>query len=257
MSGATGEALPIVVSNERSSFDSIDLADRTIDVGVVGTTSSFPGTSSGDRPLVVVSRVLLEADFAAAGRPNPLNSARATHELWIDGPPEAVLASLDDLGVFPLSTLTADDVRDIPYIDAAIDTFTVLNVLGMVALMLVVVVAIVYLQARQRDRALGAVLSARMGMTMVMLRRSLVAELAAVLGVALLIGGVVGAVSVGVVVPSVDPLPTVPPNPLILGPWWGLLTAGLLLVAASWVGGMLAARTARARSVGEVMRAEE
>ena len=45
-----------------------------------------------------------------------------------------------------------------------------------------------------------------------LLRRSLVVELGVVLGIALVIGGLVGIISVAVVVPSLDPLPTVPPD---------------------------------------------
>ena len=250
--------LPIVVSNgDGSSFDSIDLAQLSVPVRVVGRTSSFPGTSSQDRPLIVVSRDALEATFAASGQPNPLNVAQGATELWIRGPAPEVLSSVDRLGVLPLTTLTADEVKDIPYIDAAIDTFVMLNVLGVAALVLVLVVAIVYVQARQRARVLGAALSARMGMTDAMLRRSLVIELGAVLGVALVIGGLVGVVSVAVVVPTLDPLPTVPPAPLILRPWWAMVAAGLVLAVASLVGGALAARAARDVSLGEVMRAAE
>ena len=250
--------MPIVVSNGSGwAFDSIDLAQLSVPVRIVGRTSSFPGTSSEDRPLIVVSRNVLESTFRAAGQPNPLNVAQGATELWIRGPAPQVLGSIDALGVLALSTLTADEVKDLPYIDAAIDTFTMLNVLGVVALVLVLVVAIVYVQARQRGRVLGAALSARMGMTTRMLRRSLVAELGTVLGVALVIGGLVGVVSVAVVVPTLDPLPTVPPDPLILRPWWAMVAAGVVLAVASVVGGALAARSARNVSLGEVMRAAE
>ncbi|MGZ5328876.1 MAG: FtsX-like permease family protein [Actinomycetota bacterium] len=250
--------MPIIVSNGAGRmFDAIDLAQLSVPVRIVGRTSSFPGTSSEDRPLIVVSRDVLESTFRAAGQPNPLNVAQGATELWIRGPASEVLDSVGQLGVLPLSTLTAGEVKDIPYIDAVIDTFTMLNVLGVVALVLVLVVAIVYVQARQRGRELGAALSARMGMTGRMLRWSLVAELGAVLGVALVIGGLVGIMSVAVVVPTLDPLPTVPPDPLILRPWWALAVAGVVLALASLVGGALASRAARTVSLGEVMRAAE
>ena len=67
-----------------------------------------------------------------------------------------------DAGVDTYLTITADEVSDIPFIKAAIDTFIVLDVLGIVALILVLVVAIVYLQARQRSRVVSTALSARM-----------------------------------------------------------------------------------------------
>jgi putative ABC transport system permease protein len=250
--------LPIIVSNGGGfSFDSLDLAQLKVPVRIVGTTTSFPGTSTDARPLIVVDRPTLEAYFQAAGQPNPLNVTQGATELWIRGPAPEVLDSIDRLGVFPLSTLTVDEVKDIPFINAAVDTFVMLNLLGIAALMLVLVVAIVYVQARQRSRTLGAALSARMGMTTTMLRRSLVVELGAVLGVALVIGGLVGVVTADVVVPALDPLPTVPPSPIILRPWWAMVAAGIVLVLASIVGGVLAARAARDVSLGEVMRAAE
>jgi DNA-binding IscR family transcriptional regulator len=52
-------------------------------------------------------------------------------------------------------------------------------------------------------------------------------------------------------------LPSVPPGPIILRPWWAMVAAGLVLVLASVVGGVLAARAARDVSLGEVMRAAE
>ena len=171
------------------------------------------------------------------------------------GPPTEVLATADQLGAFVLATLTADEVKDIPYIDAAIDTFAMLNLLGVTALLLVLVVAIVYVQARQRARVLGAALSVRMGMTARTLRRSLVAELGAILGVALVLGGLVGIVSVSVVVPTLDPLPTIPPPPLLTDPWIALAVAGVVLLAASLIGGAVAAGASRRASLGEVMRA--
>ncbi|HEY8018502.1 MAG TPA: FtsX-like permease family protein [Actinomycetota bacterium] len=250
------EPLPIVVSNGRGiAVSSIDLGQSTVPVRVVGTTTSFPGTSSAERPLIVVDRDRLEATFAALGQPNPLNIAQGSTELWVHGPPTEVLDSADQLGVFVLATLTADEVKDIPYIDAAIDTFAMLNLLGVTALLLVLVVAIVYVQARQRARVLGAALSVRMGMTARTLRRSLVAELGAILGLALVLGCLVGIVSVSVVVPTLDPLPTIPPPPLITDPWVALGVAGVVLLAASFVGGAVAARASRRASLGEVMRA--
>jgi putative ABC transport system permease protein len=250
------DPLPIVVSNGGGiAVSSIDLGQSTVPVRVVGTTTSFPGTSSSDRPLIVVDRDRLEAKFAALGQPNPLNVTQGSTELWVHGPPTEVLDTTDQLGSFVLATVTADEVKDIPYIDAAIDTFAMLNLLGVTALLLVLVVAIVYVQARQRARVLGAALSVRMGMTARTLRRSLVAELGAILGLALVLGGLVGIVSVSVVVPTLDPLPTIPPPPLITDPWITLAVAGVVLLAASFVGGAVAARTSRRASLGEVMRA--
>ena len=71
---------------------------------------------------------------------------------------------MGELEAFPLGTLTADDVKDVPFIAASIDTFSMLNILGLAAGVLVIGVLVVYLQARQRARTVSNVLSMRMGM---------------------------------------------------------------------------------------------
>jgi hypothetical protein len=79
-------------------------------------------------------------------------------------------------------------------------------VLGIVALILVLVVAIVYMQARQRSRVVSTALSARMGLSEGALRRSVVLELSAVLFAALAVGGTVGMIGAAYVTPYLDPL---------------------------------------------------
>ena len=87
----------------------------------------MPGTSS-DRPVFMVAEARLMAAFA--GMPNPLNVVQATREMWIHGPADAAVAAASDAGVESYLTITADQVSDIPFIKAAIDTFLVLNLLG-------------------------------------------------------------------------------------------------------------------------------
>ena len=125
---------------------------------------------------------------AFAGRADPLNADQTTREMWIRGPSAAVVAAASDAGVSSYLTITADEVADIPFIRAAIDTFLVLDVLGVVALLLVLVVGVVYLQARQRSRILSMALSTRMGLEPGTMRRSLVLELLIVLFSALVVG---------------------------------------------------------------------
>ena len=113
--------------------------------------------------------------------------------MWIRGPSDAVVeAAASDAGVGSYLTITADEVADIPFIKAAIDTFVVLDVLGVVALLLVLVVGVVYLQARQRSRILSMALSTRMGLGPGTMRRSLVLELMIVLFAALAVGATTG-----------------------------------------------------------------
>ena len=124
-----GAALPVILSNG-GDYDpsSIDLSDKAVPIEIVGRATSFPGTSTSDRPLLVVDRDALAEHFTDI--PDPLNTPMASAEFWVAGPTDEILASLADIGATPYSVLTADEVEDIPFIDAAIQTFLMLDVLG-------------------------------------------------------------------------------------------------------------------------------
>ena len=146
---------------------------------------------------------------------------------------DQALAAISQLDAFPLGTLTAQDVKDVPFIQAAIETFSMLNVLGLAAALLVIGVLVVYLQARQRARTVSNVLSMRMGMRDRQAGAALVLELAAMLLVAFVLGASLGMVAGRLVSPLLDPLQTIPPAPLFDAPLavvgWTLV--GLALVA--------------------------
>src|SRR4030095_11190614 len=96
--------------------------------------------------------------------PNPLSVASASDELWIRGTPRAARAALAELDSTPSLVLTADEVKDISYIAAVIDTFLVMNGLGVLAALLVFAAMLMYLQTRQRAEIVSYGLSLRMGM---------------------------------------------------------------------------------------------
>ena len=212
---------------------------------------SFPGSSS-QSPVVVVSR-----DAALRAFPtgfNLLTMGGSSTEFWMHGPTRAVLDAIARAHFAPYSVLTADQVRDIPFIVAAVNTFLTLDVLGIMALLLVVVLATGYLQVRQRPRIVAAGLSSRMGVSSSMLRRALILELGGVLIGAMLIGAPTGLIASAVVLRSLDPLASIPPQPFFAGPWIGLIVTGTALVAASVFGGWIVDRATREADLAEVMR---
>jgi putative ABC transport system permease protein len=249
-------AVPVVVANGGGlAPTTMEIARETVPVRVVGEAAAFPGASSDRRPLLVVDRAALADAFS--GLPDPLLVPRATSEVWIDGPPDDVQPRLRELGLRPLLVITADEVEDIPFIDAVVQTFLVLQVLGFSAVVLLLVVGVVYLHARQRSRAVATTLSDRMGMPRSTMRTASILELGALLLVSLVVGTVTGAVATGVIVPSIDPLPTIPPDPLLAFPFAAIVTTGLFLAVAAILGGTSADRGARRISTAEVMRVAE
>ena len=248
----SGDRLPVVLAyGQGIAPAAIEIQQHIVPIDIVATASGVPGTSS-TKPVFVVATDRLYDAFAGLG--DPLNEVQATREMWIRGPADQVLAAAADAGVYTYQTITADEVSDIPFIKAAIDTFIVLEVLGIVALILVLVVAIVYMQARQRSRVVSTALSARMGLSEGALRRSVVLELSAVLFPALAVGGTVGMIGAAYVTPYLDPLPTDPPDPVSVLPWAAVAAAAVGLAVTAIVGGWLSTRAARDVRLGEALR---
>ncbi|MGZ4110290.1 MAG: hypothetical protein ACXVP7_11475, partial [Actinomycetota bacterium] len=230
------------------------MQQQTTPIDIVARTSSFPGTSSG-RPVFIVAAGPLARAFA--GKPDPLNEPQVTREMWIRGPADPILAAASRAGVGSFLTITAAGVEDIPFIQAAVDTYLVLNVIGVVALILVLIVAVVYLQARQRARVVASALSLRMGLRSGTMRRSLAIELGALLFGGLVFGGATGMFATTVVVPHLDPLPTIPPSPISIVPVVAMASVAVFLVIAAVAGGWIADRATRGVRLGEVLRVAE
>jgi putative ABC transport system permease protein len=246
--------LPVLLVQGQGTPTAIEVSNAETPIEVVGRARAFPGVYSDD-PMLVVDAAGLEERLG--GRHNPLRRPGARTELWIAGDTDEALADVSQLEAFPLGTLTAQDVKDVPFIQAAIETFSMLNVLGLAAALLVIGVLVVYLQARQRARTVSNVLSMRMGMRDRQASAALVLELAAMLLVAFVLGAALGMVAGRLVSPLLDPLQTIPPAPLFDAPLVvvGWTLAGLAVIAVA--GGWLVHRRASAVDLGEVLRVAE
>jgi putative ABC transport system permease protein len=246
--------LPVLLVQGQGTPTAIEVSNAETPIEVVGRARAFPGVYSDD-PMLVVDAAGLEE--RVGGRHNPLRRPGARTELWIKGDADEAVAAISGLDAFPLGTLTAQDVKDVPFIQAAIETFSMLNVLGLAAAFLVIGVLVVYLQARQRARTVSNMLSMRMGMRDRQASAALVLELAAMLLVAFVLGASLGMVAGRLVSPLLDPLQTIPPAPLFDAPLavvgWTLV--GLAVVAV--VGGWLVHRRAARVELGEVLRVAE
>jgi putative ABC transport system permease protein len=252
ISKPSGGGLPVLMASAPNAFpDSITLDRQTLPIEIVGRATAFPGMTS-IRPLVVVDAQRLLDAFGDA--PDPLSGPSASNELWIRGTPRAARAALAELDYTPSLVLTADEVKDISYIAAVIDTFLVMNGLGVLAALLVVAAMLMYLQARQRAEIVSYGLSLRMGMRSSRHLVAIAIEVGAMLVIAYVAGTVLAIVAARLTVPLLDPIESIPPDPITVVPvvLIALVAPALLLVALA--GGWLTERRARSADLGQVMR---
>jgi len=252
MSEPAEGGLPVLMASAPNAFpESITLDRQTLPVEIVGRATAFPGMTSL-RPLVVVdARHLLDA-FGDA--PSPLAVPSASDELWIRGTPRAARAALAELDYTPSLILTADEVKDISYIAAVIDTFLVMNGLGVLAALLVFAAMLMYLQTRQRSEIVSYGLSLRMGMRSSRHLVAIAIEVAAMLAIAYVAGAVLAIVAARLTVPLLDPIEAIPPDPITVVPVALVAIAAPVLLLVALAGGWLTERRARSADLGQVMR---
>ena len=248
----TGGEVPIIVAGAGDlSPSSIAIDQRLVPVRVVGYATAFPGMSSL-RPFIVVDAAALLQAFD--GAPNPLDSTEASTEFWVKGGSQEGSIDLAQLRYPPGLILTATEVENIPAIAAVIDSFLILDLLGLAASLLVVAGALVYLQARERSRLVSYGLSLRMGMTHRTHRRALTWELSVMLIPACAIGLGLALEATRVLLPILDPFSNIPPKPLLASSaWLGTATFAAVL-GICWIGAWLTNHRARVVDFGQVMR---
>lgn len=246
--------LPVVLVQGGGDPTAIDTAQVELPIEVVGRAEAFPGVSSDD-PVVVVDVASLNQRLGT--KPSPLSSTNARTEYWIAGEPDQVLDEVSKLKAFPLNILTTEEVKDVPFVAAAIDTFAMLSVLGLAAAVLVIGILFVYIQSRQRARIVSNVLSLRMGMRERQAMTALVWELAAMLLAAFALGASLGLVAGALVAPLLDPLQTIPPAPLFRAPTGAIVWTLVGLAVLALVGGWIVYRRVAAVDLGEVLRVTE
>ena len=179
--GAAGDGpLPVVLAAAGDlPVHEVLVGAATVPVEVVARPSAFPGLYSRN-PLLVVDedRLLERLDLPY----NPL--ARYGAEFWARGDPEGLRRAFAAMETPPFVVRTAEEIKDIPHVAAAIDMFIVVNALGAIAAALTLVGMLMYLQARQRSQVVSYALSTRMGMRHGQHRRALTIELGVMLALA-------------------------------------------------------------------------
>jgi putative ABC transport system permease protein len=251
---ADGPVPVVVAGDEGLEPTALEMNQLVLPVRVVGRAVAFPGMLSR-RPLVVIDSGSVAEAFA--GSTNPLLTGGATTELWVKGDPARAEAAIRHPSVELFQVLTADEVKDLPRLATVIDTFSVLDALGVATAVLVVAALLMYLQARQRSQIVAYGLSVRMGMKAGSHRRSLALEIGAMVAAAFVLGAGLGVGAAMVLTRRMDPLPVVLPDPLLVVPVSALAVAVVVGAAVVVVGAWLTSRRAAAVRLGEAMRVAE
>jgi putative ABC transport system permease protein len=132
-----------------------------------------------------------------------------------------------------------------------------MEVLGIVTALVALIGLLLYLQARQRARVLSYALTRRMGLTSGAHRAAVAAELAGLLLAALVIGCVLSFGAVAFIYRRLDPLPSLPPSPILQVPFALLAGVALGALACAWIGATFVQWRAARADVGAVMRFAE
>jgi putative ABC transport system permease protein len=205
-----------------------------------------------DQPMFVSAVGPLNKAMAQAG--SSLGAFNGSILLWAKGQASSLLPALQKDGYPVELAITADAVRETPSFLALSWIFGFLEALGVLAGMVALVALVLYLQARQRSREVAYALSRRMGMKKRSNFLSVVFEIAGMLGASFVIGGGLAVAAAFLLYKKADPMPNIPPDPLLQLPaGLFLVTAGVLalaaIVSAWWV-----QRAAEKANVAEVMR---
>jgi putative ABC transport system permease protein len=235
----------IVVGGPLPEGSVVGFRDRTVPdlhVDRVADVDVFPGMSSA-RPLVVVDQRSLEA-FGAT----------PSIELWFSGDPDDFFAALDRAGVEIRFTYSTSAVADQSSFATVAWAFGFMQSLGVIAGLITVGGLLLYLDTRQRARKVSYAFLRRMGLSRRSHRRSLLVELLSTLVTGSLIGAVLACLAAWLVYGKVDPLPQVPPVPLLRLPYLVLATVVTATLVVAWLGARAAQGSADRTNAAEVLR---
>lgn len=250
--GAGGDGLPVALVGDAGIVETLNVAGRSVPVTVVRRLDAVPGMPA-TRPAVVVLAGRLDAVLGESEL--DLADAGARDEVWARGDAEDVRRALEEQGATVTAIRTVQEVRDTPSFQSLAWTFGFLEALGVAAGLIALVGLVLYLQTRQRSREISYALARRMGLTRGAHRRSVLFELTGMLVIALAIGAGLALAAALLVYRRLDPLPALPPGPVLRAPLALLaISAGAILLAA-WTGARLVQRRADRANVAEVMRA--
>lgn len=209
---------------------------------VVGAAEAFPGVGS-ERPTLVVP--------LAAAKEGPINFF---HFVFAKGRYGEWRSELQDMGAQPMLSISRQDAVDSSVLQFAAWSFDFVKALGVFVGGLVVAALLLHLAVRQRQQAFGFAFLRRMGFTHRRHWWALVAEVGSMMVGVVLLGTGLALLCVRIVSPHVDPLPTLPPDPLMVVPWWALGGVAAIGVLVVLLGSAAAQMIGSRVDVAEVLR---
>jgi len=225
-----------------------------VPIEIVGTASAWPGLSA-DMPMLVTLRDAL-FDVSTASVSSVSEQLVADYELWALAPAadveEALLA--EQINFNPFSVLSTTEILASPSFLALSWTFGYLQALGAMAGVIALAGMVLYLQTRQQAREVSYALARRMGLTRSAHRWAVALELGGMLAISLLSGAVLALASSLLVYARLDPLPTLPPDPLFAVPPMLFVLLIALISLAALLGAWRVQRKADTANVSEVLR---
>lgn len=248
LDGSTEQKLRAYVVGHIPEGSTLSVGGATPDVEVIDELSAFPGMAS-IRPLIVTEREVLDAVGSGS-----VYQGAGTRELWAKGDPQRILRELGDTSLPLTGTTSIEDVRRSTSLLPLTWTFGFLQALGVATGVISLVGIVLYLQSRQRSRVVTNALVRRMGLTAAGQRASMALELAAMMLMAFIVGSLVAMLAARFAYPQLDPLPSVPPDPILDFPVILVAVVGLIVLSISPIGGWRVQRSADRANVAEVMR---
>ena len=244
--------VPVILAGAESPDQgTVEARGLDIPIEVVERVEAWPGMVPNRGLMVVDSETYTRVVQNIGG---PASDPFAVNEIWAKGDPEQLLAELNEHEVLVTHHRAAADVQDAPTLRSLSWTFGFLQALGSLAGSIALVGIILYLQSRQQAREVSYALARRMGLSRGSHRLAVGLELVAMMGTAVLVGGLLALIAAYLVIRQIDPLPGLPPTPLFDVPGYLLWGAPLVLAIVSVLGAWRVQRRADHMNVAEVMR---
>jgi hypothetical protein len=260
LSDYDGDRVPVVLAggvskNALAATDgglTLDFDFYTLPVDVVAQVDAFPGQGSRDA-LVVADWDRYTSAVQVADRDPDLVLSR---EVWARGHTAEVLDTLVTSGFVDRGAefRTAAAFAARPELNAQTWSLSYLSAVALAAGVLGLVGLAMQAMAQQRRRTVAGLLLSRMGMSRTASDSANGLEIGLLAGLGALVAVAVALPASALVLHLLDPVPTLPPDPLFEIPWTSIaaVVAGVVLVTV--VGAALVGRSARRATGGQVMR---